>query len=331
MRTLSRSLIASLVACLFLPLVSHATPICDFDGDGLSELVIVTVNPRGLYDWTAFNPRSNSARIVAQDLGTISSRMIPGNWVTPNRAVAAVVESVGADPLDRATWAMKSLDYLGGVQVLRRLGRSGDLIIQGGDYDGNGITDSLILKRTTGMLGLRVNYFLSSYNGDNLGKERLYKALGAPFRDLNFFFSPDGTTDYLAVLQRGRAGNRALQLKPFTDTPVAFNVGPLPGGVMAPVALKQGTGRPDLLAFYAIRSGQTLVVVKNLSGREIAKALLPGIDTIVLGDFINDAGWEFGVSSGESVTIFNPMTRATQTFRRPPGALVSCVSNQTIQ
>lgn len=155
--------------------------------------------------------------------GGPSSRLIPGSWFESGKAVPAIVSPVILGVNGRAIWAARSLDYAGGTGLTRLLGRPGDMIIQGGDYDGNGITDSLILKRTTGKLGLRVSYFLSTYNGNNLGKERLYKALGSPFKDANFFFSPDGINDYLAVLQRRSVQSYAvLQLKPFTDTPQFF-------------------------------------------------------------------------------------------------------------
>lgn len=310
---------------------SHATPICDFDGDGMSEFVVVNTNQQGTYDWSTYNPRSGSVRIVAQDLGSPSSKLIPGNWVNSGQAVAAVVDPVGPGPLDRASWTLKSLDYLGGVAVSKSLGRSGDIIILGGDYDGNGITDSLILKKTTGMLGLRVNYFLASYNGNNLGKERLYKALGAPFRDNNFYFSPDGRADYLAVLKRDSRGAHVLRLKPFTDTPRAFNLGKLPSGARGPLPLKQAEGQPDQLLFYAIRNGQTHLVVKTLAGRDVYNATISGTEGVVVGDYFADYGWEIGVQSGDSVTVVNPRTKSSRLVLRPSGIMVSCVSNQRIQ
>lgn len=309
---------------------SHASPICDFDRDGMSELVVVNPNEKGTYDWSAYNPRSGRLQIVAQDLGTQSSKLIPGNWLTSGQAVAAIVDPVGSNPRDRAAWTLKSLDYLGGIAVSKNLGRSGDIIILGGDYDDNGITDSLILKKTTGMLGLRVNYFLASYNGNNLGKERLYKALGAPFRDSNFFVSPDGRADYLAVLKRNPRGAQVLRLKPFTDTPRAFNIGKLPSGTRGPLPIKQGAGRPDYLLFYGTRNGQTHLLVKNLAGRDLYTASVPGADGVIVGDYFNDQGWEIGVQSGDAITVVNPRTRSSRLVLRPSGLLVSCVSNQTI-
>lgn len=310
---------------------SHASPICDFDGDGMSELVVVNTSEKGTYNWRAYNPRSGRIRIVAQGLGTQTSNLIPGNWLTPGQAVAAIVDPVGPNPQDRATWTLKSLDYLGGIAVSKKLGRSGDIIILGGDYDANGITDSLILKRTTGMLGLRANYFLASYNGNNLGKERLYKALGAPFQDSNFFFSPDGHADYLAVLSPSSRGARVVQLKPFTDAPQAFTVGRLPSGTRGPLAIKQGSGRPDYLLFYAMRNGQTQLIVKNLAGHDIYNATVPAADGVLVGDYFDDPGWEIGVQNGDAVTVVNPHTKIPRLVLRPSGRLVSCVSNLRIQ
>ncbi len=181
------------------------------------------------------------------------------------------------------------------------------------------------------MLGLRVNYFLASYNGNNLGKERLYKALGAPFRDNNFFFSPNGGADYLAVLKRSPRGSQVLRLKPFTDTPQAFNIGKLPSGARGPLPIKQGGGRPDQLLFYSMRNGQTHLVVRNLTGRDLYTATVAGADGVIVGDYFDDQGWEIGVQSGDAITVVNPHTKSSRLVLRPSGLLVSCVSNQTIR
>jgi hypothetical protein len=331
MRRLFSTSLFALVYFVCLQATALASTPCDFDGDGMSELVVVNLNDHGTYDWTAFNPRLLSSRIIAQSLGSPVLKLIPGNWIDRGKAIAAIVDPVGPRASDRATWTVKSIDYLGGVAVSKNLGRSGDIIIQGGDYDGNGITDSLILKRTTGMLGLRVNYFLSGYNGNNLGRERLYKALGSPFRDKNFFFSPDGRSDYLAVLQRRGAAYRVLLLKPFTDSPQVFDVGTLPGGAHVPWVMKQGPGRADLLAFSTVRGGETQIVVKSLAGREIYRSRAPGTDGVSVGDFLSDPGWEIGIENGETVTIINPLTRVSRSVTRPPGKMVRCISNQTIK
>jgi|GEM_PF-3061932 len=308
-----------------------ATPVCDFDSDGMSEFLVVNPNQNGALDWTSFNPRSNRSRLEMEGFGGSQSLFIPGNWTSSDQAVAALVDPKGPGALDRATWKVKSMSYLGGAEVSKSLGRPGDIIINGGDFDGNGITDSLILKRTTGMLGLRVNYFLLSYNGDNLGKERLYKALGAPFKDTNFIFSPDGVSDWLAVLQRRGTKTRMLLLKPFTDTPQSFDLGTLPGGVQTPMPLKQGAGIPDLIVFSGARGGQTQITVKNLSGRDIFKRVIPGASGVSVGDYLPDSGWEVAIHNDESITIINPLSGAKREVIRPAGLLVNCISNQIIR
>jgi len=330
-RFLTQAVVA-LCLCVAVPLYAVASQLCDFDGDGLAEFPVVTVNEQGNYTWLALNPRTNMQRVVMTNFGNASTKLIPGNWFESGRAVAAVVFPITAtSPLVRAIWSAASVDYLGGRSMARNLGRSGDLIIHGGDYDGNGITDSLILKQTTGKLGLRVNYFLSNYNGNNLGKERLYKSLGSPFRDGNFFFSPDGVQDYLAVLRRGNSVNTILQLKPFTDNPQAFKLSAIPGGSLDPLPLKQGSGKADLLLFYARRSDHTLVVVKTIQGTTVFSALVAGTGLVSVGDYLPGAGWEFAVQDGTEVTIINPHTKVNRRIQLPAGKLVSCISRQYIQ
>ena len=327
-----------LMVCLSLSLSSFllvqpsfGDAICDFNGDGMSEIAFVNVNKQGTYDWSTFDPRTGKLTALINGFGGASSKLIPGNWFQSGRAVAAIVDPVTPGINGRAKWIAKSLDYAGGATVTRSLGRPGDIIIQGGDYDGNGITDSLILKRTTGKLGLRVNYFLSSYNGDNLGKERLYKALGAPFKDPNFFFSPDGQTDYLAVLKTGAGGyHSALQLKPFTDKPTSFGIGTLPGGSKGPLPLKQGPGKEDSLVFYAPRNGRIQLTVKSLQGATIYSKSLTGNGAVSVGDYLNERGWEIAVQSGKSFTIINPRTKSEHTIQGPDGQVVSCITNQII-
>lgn len=325
---------ASIFFVIFLVSIrnrSLADTICDFDGDGFSEIALVSQNQQGKYDWVAFDPRTGRAITVTMSFGDTSSKLIPGNWFQKGRAAPAIVTPVSDEYNGRASWIGRSIDYLGGTEVVRMLGRSGDLIIHGGDYDGNGITDSLILKKTTNKLGLRVNFFLSSYDGNNLGTERLYRGLGRAFQDANFFFSPDGITDHLAVMRAAQQGDRqALRLKPFTDSPQRFRIGRLPSGSSAPYPVRQGVGLPDLLAFAAPRSATTLVTVKTLSGQAVFRKSLPGGGTVTVGDYLDEPGWEIAVQDGQQFSIVNPRTRAMQRVEGPGGRVVSCFSNQQI-
>lgn len=330
---MSRQLLPLLLICFLSSTLTEthalASSICDFDGDNLSEIPLVKAGSSGNYDWVSFNPRTGTTKTIVEDFGNASSKLIPGNWFQANRAVAAIVSPAAPGPTGRATWMAKSVDYDGGQTFTRSLGRPGDIIIQGGDYDGNGVTDSLILKKTTGKLGLRVNYFLSSYNGNNLGKERLYKALGSPFADPNFFFSPDGSADYLAVLRRG-SENTVLKLKPFTDSPQAFSLGSVPGGSLGPLPIKQGMGNPDLLAFYARRGEKTEITVKTVGGLTMFSDSVPGSGTVTVGDYLRDRGWEIAVRDGISFNIVNPRTKRALAVEGPSGQVVSCVSSQSI-
>ena len=329
-----RLLLVLLGTIMSSPLAVFAANSCDFDADGMSEFVVVNSNGAGYYDWQTFNPRSGRSATLINGFGNAASKLIPGNWVSSDQAVAAIVDPVSAGPSGRATWSVKSNDQYGGssYSYSRKLGRPGDIIILGGDYDGNGITDSLILKQTTGKLGLRVNYFLSSYNGNNLGKERLYKALGAPFRDKNFFVSPDGNIDYLGVIQKSAgANNRILLLKPFTDSPSTLSIGALPAGAQGPLALKQSPGHSDFLAFYTQSRSGTNVVVKNLSGSTVGSMQLHGNGSVLVGDYLADRGYEIAVQGSGSIEIYNPNTKKVVAVTPPSGMLVGCVSNQYIQ
>lgn len=330
-----KKLIASLLVLYAAsPNIALAESLCDFDGDGMSEFVVVNPDSNGNYDWQTFDPRSGSSSTLIKGFGNSSSKLIPGNWVDANRAIAAVVDPVSGGPTGRATWSVRSDDKYAGTSYsyARSLGRPGDIIILGGDYDGNGITDSLILKRTTGKLGLRVNFFLSSYNADRLGKERLYKALGSPFVDKNFYFSRDGKTDYLGVIRKSRGGNsKILTLKPFTDTPHAISMGVLPSGAQGPIALRQRTGSPDLLVFYVRKNGATSLTIKNQSGRTLVSKKVSGNGAVSVGDYLADGGYEIAVQGKNTVEIYNPISNSDVTVTPPSGQLVSCVGNQTIQ
>lgn len=329
---------AFLFSSFAIPLSSNAAPICDFNRDGMSEIAFVKMNKSGNYDWKSFDPRTGRTQSILNNFGNSSSILIPGNWFEPGRAAAAIVNkpSGAVKPnglLTEAVWMAKSRDYAGGSTRVRNLGRLGDIVILGGDFDGNGIADSLLLKQTTKQLGLRINYFLSSYNGDNLGRERAYRTLGSPFKDPNFFFSPDGSIDYLAVLQRGSNGtNSVLKLRPFTNSPQSFSIGALPGGSVGPLPLKQGPRKADLLVFYARRGENTLLTVKTVNGKKVLSKIFPGNGAVTVGDYFEDRGWEIAVQDGDSFTFINPKEHTEYSVTGAPSSrVVSCISNQLIQ
>lgn len=303
---------------------------CDFDGDGKSEIAIVNLGADGRYNWSAFHPATGNSTQIIQSFGTPNSKLIPGNWLESDEAIAAIVDPVDTNAGNRATWTVKYLDNGKLETYSKNLGRSGDIIINGGDYDGNGVTDSLILKQTTGKLGLRVNYFLSNYNGNNLGTERLYKALGTPFRDRNFFFSPDGNSDYLAVLRSGKRTSSILKLKPFTDTPSVIKIGSLPANIQGPIALKEGSGHPDLLVFYEVIKGQTHFIIKNNSGKTVIDKTTHAVGQVLVGDYLPDTGYELAIKTTNDFYLLNPITNKELFVAAPSGQVVSCVGNISI-
>jgi hypothetical protein len=347
MRIFKRSLITDvvLIATLFLSTaVGQKQALAagaDYDGNGFAEIPVLVAGSGGRLKWLLFDPISGTSSQFTPQLGRAGDGVIIANWLYPKVSSAGVVSKPSAQSKGRLTWTIKTnvvkRDRRGKKSVtqqqhVRYLGRRGEIIMTGGDFNGDAISDALVLvNRGTGHYkwGLRGNFFLASYN-PGLNVNRAYFDFGILGVDKPFFVNPDGTSDWFAVLHKTSSGCDVVITQPFTKEVRTISVGEIPDDSIVPVPVAQDDGS-DLLAFYGFRHEETAFVMKNIRGRDVGSFTVPFVGDVTVGNYGPGPGEEIAVVSQGRFFIFNPITGRSFEAVGPVGVAADSININTIQ
>ena len=271
---------------------------------------------------------SGATTTFLSKFGKLGDALILANWIYPKVTSAGILSRPNAKSGGRLVWSLRTpvISKKGAVKTTtilthkKYLGRSGDTIVTGGDFDGDKASDALVIvNRGTGVYtwGLRANFFLASYNpGSHVN--RAYFDFGRQGKDIPFFLNPDGQRDWFALLRKSGKTYKVMMTQPFTQENRTISVGTLADGSHPPVPLQQDDGS-DLLVFYAVAGGKTNLVVKNLAGRTLYSIDIPIEGTVTVGNYTAGAGEEIAVSAGGRFFIANPVTRRVFETTGPDG------------
>lgn len=344
----------SAASITILPHVAYAAG-ADYDGNGFAEIPMLTPTARGSYQWQLFDPASGLTTTFTRGLGKPGDGLIIANWLYRKVTSAGVVKAPSSRSGGRLVWTIRTnvVKSARANQSRRRntrartarrarafevkqhtkyLGRRGEIIITGGDFNGNGFSDALVLvNRGTGSYkwGLRGDFFLSSYN-PGLNINRAYFDFGRWGVDRPFFFNPDGKSDWFALLRPNSGAYDVLYTQPFTKEVRSFSVGTIPDGTNAPIPLQQDD-RSDLLVFFGTSTGATQLVIKDLTGATVASFEVPIIGEVTVGNYGPGAGEEIAVSSGGRFFIINPISGRILETTGPVGTAADSININTIQ
>jgi hypothetical protein len=342
--SLSRTKRVALVAALFLSITTMCDSAraagADYDGNGFAEIPVLTQGAGRALSWTLFDPVSGVSTQFTPRLGRAGDGLIIANWLYPKVTSAGVVTRPSAKSGGRLTWIIKTnvikRDRRGRQvrvqqQHVKYLGRRGEIVITGGDFNGDRISDALVLvNRGTGQYkwGLRGNFFLSSYN-PGLNVNRAYFDFGRLGSDKPFFMNPDGKSDWFALLRRGASGYEVALTQPFTKQSRTFQVGSIPDGSTVPVPVQQDDNT-DALAFYGVSGGSTLITVRDARGANLGSFTIPLLGDITVGNYGPGPGEEIAVSSVGRFIILNPITGKTFERHGPSGRAADSININTI-
>jgi hypothetical protein len=316
----------------------------DYDGNGFSEIPVLSTDSGGTYAWTLFDPFSGKSSVFTQKFGSSSDRIILANWIYPKITSAGIVSAPNAKSGGRLVWTIRTAvrnsrrtkSRRGSFSVRQQqkyLGRPGDTLLTGGDFDGDKVADAVVVtNRGTGRhtWGLRGSFFLAAYN-PTLNVNRAYFGFGDINADKPFFLNPDGKSDWFAVTRRVDGQTQQITLtQPFTKALRAFVAAGVPDAENIPVPVGQDDGS-DLLVFFGSRGDQTELDVRDLSGDRIATVTLPIRGEVTVGNYGPGPGEEIAVSSDDGTfLIYNPITGRLLSLQGPAGFAVDSINLNTL-
>jgi hypothetical protein len=151
-------LIANRVEILFSLALLFSVPAIaavpnDFDRDGVSDITRVEIESDGTLTWKAVLSTNGSSTTLGM-LGQEGNQLAMAQWLGAGTQIGIVSEEKGGDGI---VW---SIIDSSGTRINRVFGRKGDLVISGGDFDGNGVADAAVARLFNGRVEWEVAFDL---------------------------------------------------------------------------------------------------------------------------------------------------------------------------
>lgn len=290
-------ILGAIIALLVTIIPAHAVPL-DFNADGVSDFVMVTINNDSTLTWNIYSKDGTLIDTVTS-FGTNGNHLAPGSWVRGTTLLAALQNSSS-----KIQWRVRrnAAQY----EILD-IGSSKDILIGGGDFDGDSSSDATSISIKGKSYNWRVYFSPLSKSTSKLNR------FGRS-SDIPFFINANGKRDSLAVL---RSGNKVLLRDVITRKTTTIN---LPSTFSSrPLPIRQRAGH-DIFAFIESGSTQSTVTAINLKGRIIKQTTVPATGISVVGEFMkNKSGEEIAIQTASGFVIVNPVSGATDTINLATG------------
>lgn len=305
----SRSRLALALLAILFPTYVSAAPL-DFDGDGLSDRVRVEIEQNGSLRWRSLGDTA------AQTLG-LSGRagdhLIAGNWQSPTEPVVGYVRLESDDNL---TWTLGP----GNNQQSATFGTGSQLVVSGGDFNGDGLVDAALV----GVSGRKLRWQINSslFNG---GSSTSYTH--GRRQDIAFYMNFNGLRDGAAILRQPAEGNFRVLVRDMVSGRVAKinRISRALKNYGRPSPLMDPGGR-DVLLFSRKMGARTAAWVIDRRGKRIWRSSVSeSVDTVV-GDFLSEPGEEFAFGTSEGYQVVNPFSKVLVLLESPDGIAVDHVN-----
>ena len=301
--------------------LAHAVP-SDFDSDGSSDLVIVSVNSDKKLKWTA-KLSSTGASSALGTFGVKGNHLAMAQWQSTGTQIGVVslVKSTG-----KIKWTVKLND---GTTQSRTFGKKGDLVISGGDLNGNGTADAAVARIVNGAVTWEVWYDMFASSSENKqtytfgknGDRAFFARVGTDATDWIGVLRKSGTTRSLARMKNLVTG----EVQQFARLPKFASNGARPRAF----PIRQASGA-DLLGFHVEGEETTSIKVYNFDGTVAGTADFDGSGTSVVGEFRTTSGYEVKFLGDKDAADFNPVAAEVINIAEVTGIPVDEININTL-
>jgi hypothetical protein len=323
MKSIRKSYCAALlcVASVFVCEQAVAHVPGDFDGDGVSDVTTVFEGNGRELTWRARFSTTQQVTDIGV-LGTSGDLPVMASWLGSGTQIGVVAEKRNSDAL---VWTILA----NGSRTERVFGKVGDLVVSGGDFNGDGIADAAVVRLINGRAVWQVLR--------NPFKDQSAETLSITFGqagDRAFFARVDGTAqDWIGVIRKGAGRNSQARMRnivtgetrTFTRLPAFATQGDRP----RPFPVRQ-PGAPDLLAFHQVKGRSTAVRVFTQAGVEVGNVLFDGVTEGAIGEFNTDPGYELAFQAEGEAGAFNPQVGVVQQMAPIEGTLADTIAYKTV-
>jgi hypothetical protein len=270
----------------------------DFDQDGVSDLTRVEVQADDSLTWKAVL----SASGTTSTLGTLGKRgdhVAMAQWLGSGTQIGVVSESTTDDTI---VWTVVNSS---GALVQFSLGKKGDLVVAGADFNGNGIADAAVVR----LVGGQAIWQIALDPLVSTSPETQEVTFGKRGDRVFFARADNSANDWLGVIGKGSRGRSLARMRNlvtgevrrFTRLPKLVSQGTRPRAF----PIRQVSG-PDLLGFQVTRGASTQLTVTAFSGARAYNTTFVGNGISVVGDFNSGPGYEIAYQSSDESVVANP-------------------------
>jgi len=299
--------------CLTCPV--GATPSSDFDGDGYSDPVLIAVARDGSLSWRAELSGTGNG-ISLGTIGMIGVNAIFGPWSAPDAADIGVVSPTSDGKVE---WQI-----LNESQQRILLGNVEGYALSGGDLNGNGVLDAVVVNksRRRAIWNVSLDPFIKDRG---VGALEVRQIPFGKWSDIHFLAPLQSGGYALGIITQDEQKHAMIQKYDLTTNTITtqrrisrfFAI----KGLSRPEAIRGADGQVRLLITRKQENSVQLYVY-SLTGRRYTRTVLPIDGDIVIGDFGPDAGEEVGVQQGSTLAIYNPSSGSVITRTIGEGILI---------
>jgi hypothetical protein len=312
---MKRTFIAAALSATFIFSNAWAAVPNDFDGDGVSDLTRVGVADDGSLVWRA----SASASGAVTDLGAFGKEgdtPAVAQWLGEGTQIGIVAE--GAEEESSLKWSIIDQN---GTRTDKTFGEKGDVVVVGGDFNGNGTADAAVVRLVNGSAQWDISYDMFAAS-EPVTQQVSFGKTG----DRVFFARIDETqVDWIGVIGKGKRGRSQArfrnlvtgEVRRFNRMPKLASTGSRP----RPFAIRQASG-PDHLGFQVTKGSSTTLSVFTISGTRLYSSALEGSGSIAVGDFNSGPGYEVAFQSDADNLVINPVVGEEREIEQIEGELV---------